>query len=108
VKEMALTIVENDAMLKSIIREGIVLVDYGTPWCPPCKILLPILDEIDLEMTGRVRIVKVNCEDLPESAAEAGVMGTPTVIVYKEGQPMDKLVGLRPKSQYRAVLEKHL
>ncbi|WP_376768622.1 thioredoxin family protein [Paenibacillus foliorum] len=95
-------------MLKSILREGVVLVDYGAPWCPPCKTLLPILEEIDLEMTGKVRIVKVNCEDLPVSAAEAGVMGMPTVIVYKEGQPLEKVVGLRPKAQYRNMLEKHL
>ncbi|MCR8635183.1 MULTISPECIES: thioredoxin [Paenibacillus] len=105
---MALTVAENDAMLKSLISEGVVLVDYGAPWCGPCKALLPVLEEIDQEMTGKVRIVKVNCEDLPASAAEAGVMGMPTVIVYKEGQPLDKIVGLRPKAQYRNVLEKHL
>ncbi|WP_169090067.1 thioredoxin family protein [Paenibacillus sp. PL91] len=105
---MAIMNAESDSMLKSIVSEGVVLVDYGAPWCPPCKTLLGILDELDQEMNGRVGIIKVNCEDLPASASEAGVLGMPTVIVYKDGQPMDKLVGLRPKSLYQAVVEKYL
>ncbi|MFC0394513.1 thioredoxin family protein [Paenibacillus mendelii] len=105
---MALMQAESNERLKEIVREGVVLVDYVTAWCPPCKTLLPILEEIDEEMTGRVRIVKVDCEQLPESAVDAGIMGTPTVIVYHEGQAVEKLVGLRPKSQYQAVLEKYV
>jgi len=89
-------------------RGGTVLVDYGAPWCPPCKVLLPLLDELNEEYGDEVSIVKVNCDELPQLAAEAGVMSMPTVVVYKEGQPMEKLVGLRPKAVYQNVLNKHI
>ncbi|MBD2872843.1 thioredoxin family protein [Paenibacillus arenilitoris] len=105
---MALMTAESGTMLQSFTNEGVVLVEYGTPWCPPCKTLLGVLEELDGEMNGKARFVKVNCDDLPDAAAEAGVLGTPTVVVYKDGVPMDKLVGLRPKAQYRTVLERYL
>ncbi|WP_028609578.1 thioredoxin family protein [Paenibacillus harenae] len=105
---MSFITAESDSMLKSVTMEGVVLVEYGTPSCPPCRTLLGLLEELDEEMGGKARFVKVNCEDLPGSASEAGIMGTPTVIVYKDGMPMDKLVGLRPKSQYQTVIERYL
>ncbi|WP_342438217.1 thioredoxin domain-containing protein [Paenibacillus sp. FSL L8-0436] len=86
---------------------GTVLVDYGAPWCAPCKMLLPVLEELNDEYGDSVAIVKVNCDELPELAGEAGVMGLPTVIVYSGGQPVEKLVGLRPKSAYQGVLNKY-
>lgn len=94
-------------ILRTEVRSGgTVLVDYGAPWCAPCKVLLPLLDELHQEYGDNVSIVKVNCDELPELAAEAGVMGMPTVVIYKEGQPIEKLVGLRPKSAYQGVLNK--
>lgn len=86
---------------------GTVLVDYGAPWCPPCKTLLPILEELDSEYGDTLSILKVNCDELPDLAGEAGVMSMPTVIVYSGGQPVEKLVGLRPKSVYQGVLNKY-
>lgn len=104
---MSMINAESHADLKSMVSEGLALVDYGAPWCPPCRTLLPILDELDRELNGQVPIVKVNCDDLPDAASEAGVMSLPTVIVYKNGEPMEKLVGLRPKNVYRQALDKH-
>lgn len=98
---------ESLADLKSVVKKGLTLVDYGAPWCPPCRTLLPILKELDRDLKGQIPIVKVNCDDLPDAASEAGVMSMPTVIVYKNGEPMEKLVGLRPKNVYRQVLDKH-
>ncbi|MNJ81632.1 Thioredoxin [compost metagenome] len=59
-------------------------------------------------MAGEVSFVKVDCEELPAAASAAGVMGMPTVIVYKNGVPMDKLVGLRSKEQYKVILNRYL
>ncbi|MBT2293072.1 thioredoxin family protein [Paenibacillus albidus] len=88
---------------------GTVLVDYGAAWCPPCKVLLPILEELDQEYSGEaVTIIKVDCDEFPELASEAGVMGMPTVVIYQDGQPMEKLVGLRPKSAYQGVLSRYV
>lgn len=94
-------------MVRAEIRSGgTVLVDYGAPWCAPCKVLLPLLEELHQEYGDDVSIIKVNCDELPDLAGEAGVMGMPTVVVYNAGQPMEKLVGLRPKSVYQGVLNK--
>lgn len=105
---MPLLNAENEAALRATINEGITLVDYNAPWCPPCKPLLPILEELEEAYAGSIRIIKVNCDDLPGAASEAGVMSLPTVILYKDGAPMEKLIGLRPKSAYQAIIEKHL
>ncbi len=105
---MAIINVEHAETLKAELkRSGTVLVDYGAPRCGPCRTLLPILAERDEEYANSVSIVKVNCDELPELASEAGVMGLPTVIVYSGGQPVEKLVGLRPKSVYQGVLRKY-
>ncbi|MFC4098152.1 thioredoxin family protein [Paenibacillus xanthanilyticus] len=93
--------------LKRIVQEGLVLVDYGASWCPPCKVLLPILEELDRDLGGAATIVKVDCDELPDAASAAGVMSMPMVVVYKDGSPMDKLVGLRPKAAYRQTLDKY-
>ncbi|MCL6603303.1 MAG: thioredoxin [Paenibacillus sp.] len=105
-----MTIQANSAewLLTELQRGRVVLVDYGAAWCPPCKVLLPVMEELHQEYGDDVTVVKVDCDELPELAAEAGVMSMPTVIVYKDGQPMEKLVGLRPKSAYQAVLNKQL
>lgn len=95
-----------DTVRRQLQESGTVLVDYGAPWCAPCQSLLPILEQLDEEYGSNITILKVNCDELPELAAEAGVMGLPTVIVYNGGQPMEKLVGLRPKSAYQGVLDK--
>ncbi|MGN7764631.1 thioredoxin family protein [Paenibacillus sp. 22594] len=95
-----------DTVRRQLQEGGTVLVDYGAPWCAPCRSLLPVLEELDEEYGSNITILKVNCDELPELAAEAGVMGLPTVIVYNGGQPMEKLVGLRPKSAYQGVLDK--
>ncbi|WP_410513331.1 thioredoxin [Paenibacillus sp. BR2-3] len=106
---MAIMSADNADMLSEELQQGgTVLVDYGAPWCAPCKVLLPLLEELHQEFGDAVSIVKVNCDELPQLAAEAGVMSMPTVIVYKEGQPMEKLVGLRPKAVYQSLLNKHL
>lgn len=105
---MAIRNAEQAGDLQAELQSGrTVLVDYGAPWCPPCKTLLPILEELDAEYGGTVSILKVNCDELPELAAAAGVMSMPTVVVYSGGQPVEKLIGLRPKSVYQGVLNKY-
>lgn len=99
---------KNDAMLRSELGKDTILVDYSAPWCPPCNALSPIMIELDRETEGKIKIVKVNCDEMPEAASEAGVMSMPTVILYKDGQPMEKLVGLRPKSVYLRLVEKYM
>ncbi|WP_442604202.1 thioredoxin [Paenibacillus sp. KN14-4R] len=96
--------VTNDTFKESIRKTGITLVDFSAPWCPPCKVLLPILEELGQENRTNVSILKVNCDDQPELASEYQVMSMPTVIVFQNGVPVEKLVGLRPKSVYQSLI----
>lgn len=85
--------------------EGTVLVDFWAEWCGPCKQLSPILDEVASEMAGKLTVAKVNIEESPESPQKYGVRGIPTLIVFKNGQPVATKVGSLPKSKLVEWLE---
>ncbi|KRF30459.1 thioredoxin [Paenibacillus sp. Soil787] len=96
----------SDATFNNEIEAGIVLVDFWAPWCGPCKIIAPILDELSAEIGNTAKIVKINVDDNPESAAKYNVMSIPTLLVFKDGQLVDQLVGVQPKEKLKAVIEK--
>lgn len=85
-----------------------VLVDFWADWCAPCKALLPILEKLVRENQGNLVLAKVNCDEQQAIAGQFGVRSLPTVILMKDGQPVDGFVGAQPESAVRAMLEKHL
>ncbi|WP_274361425.1 thioredoxin family protein [Paenibacillus thermotolerans] len=87
---------------------GVSVIEFGAVWCPPCKQLSPLLHELAGEYGPAVSFAQVDVDESPELASELGIMGMPTVIVYRDGQPMDRLVGLRPKDAYRTVIQRTL
>ena len=91
-----------------IRKQGVTLVDFGSVHCPPCRVLLPMLEELERTMGDQVAFAKVDCDDSPGSAASYGVMSMPTVILFHDGEPVEKLVGLRPKSVYENVIAKYV
>lgn len=76
-----------------------VVVDFWAEWCGPCKALSPVIDELAGELKGKVKVVKVNIDDSPESPTKYGVRGIPTLMIFKGGQLVDTRVGGAPKAQ---------
>ncbi|WP_400164235.1 thioredoxin [Brevibacillus sp. TJ4] len=97
-----------DQTFSQEVQSGTVLVDFWAPWCGPCKMIAPVLEQIDSEVGSQLKIVKVNVDDNPDSAGKFGVMSIPTLIVFKDGQPVDKVIGFQPKEALMATVGKHL
>jgi thioredoxin 1 len=81
---------------------GLVLVDFWAEWCGPCRMIAPALEEIGAENKGKVIVAKVNIDENPMTPTKYGVQGIPTLILFKDGQPVSKQVGAAPKSQLKS------
>jgi len=86
------------------IQSGVSLVDFWAPWCGPCKMQLPIIEELSTELEGQAVIAKINVDEEPELASQFGVMSIPTLIMFKDGQPVDKMVGVQSKDALKAKI----
>jgi thioredoxin len=82
-----------------------VLVDAWAPWCEPCWMIAPVIDELAAEMAGRVRVPKINIDENPVTARRFNLRGIPTLLVIKAGREVDRIVGLQPKSEIARRLQ---
>ena len=105
---MALEI--TDANFKEVVldSEKVVLVDFWATWCGPCRIIGPIVDELHEELEGKAVIGKVNVDENSEASANYGVRNIPTILIFKNGEVVDKLVGAVPKSEILSKLESYM
>lgn len=85
-----------------------VLVDFWAPWCGPCRALSPTVDALAQELTGKMKVVKLNTDEAGVVASKYGVMSIPVLMLFKGGKIVEQLVGARPKPQILAKLEPHL
>ena len=103
---MSVLEMEKTEVQELLRKKGVTVVEFGAEWCAPCKRLLPILEELSLENGPEVAVVKVDVDQSPDLAADYGIMSMPTVLVFKDGEAVDKLVGLRPKPVYQTIIDR--
>lgn len=87
--------------------EGPVMVDFGAVWCSPCKMLDPIVDELAAEWAGAVKVVKVDIDHSPDIAFQYQIMGVPTLMVFKDGEVLDRMSGFKPKDKILQKFSEH-
>jgi thioredoxin 1 len=101
--------VSDDTFDRSVLEAKVpVLVDFWAPWCGPCRMVAPVLEDLARELAGRVLVAKVNTDEHQEQALRYGVQGIPTLIIFQDGQEVDRVVGALPKAALKARLEPRL
>ena len=104
------TVQLNETTFEKLIAEAErpVLVDFWAPWCMPCRVVGPLVDELADEYAGRVTVAKLNVDEAPGVAARLGISAIPTLMVFRDGEKLASLVGVKPKDQIAAALEQSL
>ena len=104
----ALDINDGNFEAEVVNSSELTIVDFWAPWCGPCGKLGPVLDEIAQDFEGKIKIVKLNTDENLKTAKEYSVSGLPTLLIFKGGKPVERLVGLMPKTSIITNIEKHL
>jgi len=107
---MAKTMEVTDTTFEAVVEQakGVVLVDFWAAWCGPCKMIAPIVEQIADENPGKITVSKLDVDSNTDTAMKYGVMSIPTLILFKDGQPVERLVGYMPKDRLMAKIKPHL
>lgn len=103
-------LVFSDQTFKQEVLESTqpVIVDFWAPWCGPCRIVSPIIDELATEYAGKIKVGKVNVDENNQTAGQYGVMSIPSIVFFKNGQPVKTMVGAQSKENYKQEIEQVL
>ncbi|AFZ60499.1 thioredoxin [Anabaena cylindrica FACHB-243] len=101
--------VTDDSFDQDVLQSDVpVLVDFWAPWCGPCRMVAPVVEEIAAQYEGQLKVVKVNTDENPQVAGRYGIRSIPTLMIFKGGQKVDMVVGAVPKTTLSTTLEKYL
>ncbi|BBF45104.1 thioredoxin [Lachnospiraceae bacterium KM106-2] len=89
------------------VKDGIVVIDFFADWCGPCKMLGPVVEELSDEMSGEAKFIKVNVDESPDLASQYGIVNIPALVIMKNGEKMNTMVGFSPKENIRQEVEKY-
>ena len=97
----------NDSNFDQVVLQAKtpVLVDLWAPWCAPCHMVAPVVEELASEYDGRVSFAKLNVDQNPRTASRYGIMSIPTLLIFKDGKPLSNIVGFRPKAELKRSLD---
>ena len=100
------TVVTDSSFDQMVLQvETPVLVDFWAPWCRPCLMIAPVLDELAGEYDGRLSIVRMDVDQNPKTATQYGIMSIPTLLIFKQGKPISHITGFRPKAELKRSLD---
>ena len=102
------TVKLNDNNYDEVVSSGLTLVDVFADWCGPCKVISPIIDELSSDYQGQLVFGKLNVDEAPEKTTELGIRNIPTILVYKDGQIVERNTGAVSKNQLKELIDKHL
>ena len=101
--------VTDDTFEKMVIEAPtLVVVDFWAEWCGPCKMIAPLLEEIANELDGKLTVAKLDVDVTQNTAMAYGIFSIPTLLVFKDGEPVDRIVGFQPKGQLLSKIQRHL
>lgn len=104
---MAHVFTDDNFKAEVLDNQGLTVVDFWAPWCGPCQMVLPIIDELAQEYEGSVKIGKMNVDENSQTPADMGVMGIPAIKFFKEGKVVDELTGAQAKDAFKEKIEAH-
>jgi len=94
---------------QEVLKEDLpVLVDFWAEWCGPCRMVAPVVEQIAKEYEGKLKVCKLNVDGAPKTASNYGIMSIPTLMIFKKGKVVDKIIGALPKSELETTIKKHV
>jgi thioredoxin 1 len=103
-----LTFTDSDFKTQVLESKGLTVVDFWAPWCGPCRVVGPIIEELASEYAGKVKIGKINVDENSQTAGQYSVMSIPSILFFKDGQPVKTMVGVQSKEDYKQQIEQIL